>query len=61
MSAVSEERASGYCERCDQQSEHLIKFIGAENRPHYVCWSCLQREEKRKNLRVEWKRGRRAR
>jgi hypothetical protein len=24
---------------------------------HYVCWSCLYREEKRINLKGSWKRG----
>ncbi len=45
------------CERCDQESRHVIKFIGDDNQPHYVCWTCLQREEKRNNLSGSWKRS----
>jgi hypothetical protein len=53
----SEKNSSNYCERCDQESKHLIKFVGADNLPHYVCWSCLHREEKRVNLKETWRRG----
>jgi len=58
---AQEEKAPRYCERCDTESQHFIKFIGTDNQPHYVCWSCLSREEKRINLKETWKRGRRAR
>jgi hypothetical protein len=49
------------CERCEQESRHTIKSIGADNQPHYVCWSCISREENRINLKGTWKRGGRAR
>jgi hypothetical protein len=49
------------CERCEQESRHVIKSIGADNRVHYICWSCLYRQEKRVNLKESWKRGGRAR
>jgi hypothetical protein len=59
--AGAEESALHTCERCDRHSRHLIKFIGMDNRPHYVCWSCRDREEKRINLKPTWKRrGRQA-
>ena len=53
----AEESAMHSCERCDQPSRHLIKFMGADNRAHYVCWSCRNREEKRINLKPAWKRS----
>ena len=54
----AEESAMHTCERCDQPSRHLIKFIGVDNdRARYVCWSCRNREEKRVNLKPSWKRG----
>lgn len=52
----SEESAMHTCERCDQPSRHLIKLIGMDNQPHYICWSCRSREEKRINLKPHWKR-----
>ena len=58
---MPEEEKVNRCERCDQETTHLIKFVEADNSPHYVCWSCLAREEKRFNLKETWKRGRRAR
>jgi hypothetical protein len=57
--AMAEESMSR-CERCDQETERLIKFVGPDNSPHYVCWSCMAREEKKVNLKDTWKRGRRA-
>ena len=52
----AEESAMHYCEYCDMPRRHLIKFIGADNQSHYVCWSCRNREEKRINLKPTWKR-----
>ena len=57
----AEESALHTCERCDQPSRYLIQFMGTDNRSHYVCWSCRNREEKRINLKSTWKRGRRER
>jgi hypothetical protein len=54
------EESVNRCERCDQETGRLIKFVGPDNSPHYVCWSCLAREEKKVNLKGTWKRGRRA-
>jgi hypothetical protein len=54
--AGAEESAMHVCELCDQPSRHLIKFMGADNQPHYVCWSCRNREEKRINVKHGWKR-----
>ena len=48
------------CERCDEETEHLIKFVGPDNAPQYLCWSCVARAEKHFNLKETWKRGRRA-
>ncbi len=45
------------CERCDAESRHLVKSIGPDNRTRYVCWTCINREEKRVNLKQTWKRG----
>ena len=58
---VAEESSLHVCELCDQPSRHLIKFLGTDNQPHYVCWSCRNREEKRINLNPAWKRGGRQR
>lgn len=55
-----EENVSNYCEKCDRESKHLIKFVGPDNLPHYICWECLQQEEKRIIHKPEWKRMRRA-
>ena len=52
----AEESALHACEICDQPSRHLIKLIGMDNRPHYVCWSCRDREEKHINVKTTWKR-----
>jgi hypothetical protein len=57
----AEESAMHTCEVCDQPSRHLIKFMGLDNREHYVCWSCRNREEKRINLKPGWRRGGRKR
>lgn len=56
-----EESALHHCEICDQPSRHLIKFIGTDNQPRYVCWSCRNREEKHINLKPLWKRSGRQR
>lgn len=61
VEGLAEESASHTCESCDQPSRHLIKFIGTDNQPHYVCWRCRNREEKRINLKPTWKRGGRRR
>ena len=58
---MPEEEKPDRCERCDEETEHLIKFVGPDNAPRYVCWSCLAREEKGFNLKETWKRGRRSR
>ena len=50
------EESVNRCERCDQETERLIKFVGPDNSPHHVCWSCLAREEKNFNLKKTWKR-----
>lgn len=52
-----EEKTSTTCEKCEQESHHVIKSMGTDNRPHYICWSCLTREEKGVNLSQTWKRG----
>lgn len=58
---MPEEETVKRCERCDEETERLIRFVGPDNSPRYVCWSCLAREEKRFNLKGSWKRGGRAR
>lgn len=54
------EETTNRCERCDGETKGLIKFVGPDNAPQYICWSCLAREEKHVNLKETWKRGRRA-
>ena len=57
--ATTIENVPNYCERCDGESKHLIGVMSAGNSLHYICWACLEREEKRANLRPSWKRARR--
>ena len=54
------ETVAGTCEICDRQSQHLSRWLDPDNTAHYVCWSCLQRREKRVNVNRRWKRERRA-
>ncbi|OLE51210.1 MAG: hypothetical protein AUG51_24585 [Acidobacteria bacterium 13_1_20CM_3_53_8] len=56
---MTEETFVRTCERCDAESAHLVKFTNPDNTEEYICWSCLQREEKRHNLKSTWHRGRR--
>ena len=49
------------CERCDAETERLIKYVAPDNSLQYVCWSCVSREEKHVNLKASWARGGRAR
>ena len=58
---MPEEEKRNRCERCDRETERLMKFVGPDNSAEYVCNSCLVREEKRVNLRETWKRGGRTR
>jgi hypothetical protein len=51
--------ASGTCERCDQETSRLTRWLDPDSSEHFVCWSCLQRREKRVNVSRTWKRGRR--
>lgn len=44
-----------HCERCHRESRHLIRFTQG-NTPHYVCSDCLYREDKRINLKADWRR-----
>ncbi|HEX8177970.1 MAG TPA: hypothetical protein VF525_00360 [Pyrinomonadaceae bacterium] len=54
-----QEHTPPVCERCDRESQYLIKQLAADNSVHYVCWDCLRREEKRINVSSRFKRGRR--
>lgn len=47
------------CEVCERESRHLTRWLDPGGSVHHVCWSCLQRREKRVNLSGRWKRGRR--
>lgn len=49
---------SPYCERCDRETDHLISTLGPGLQPRLVCWECLDRQEKRDNLRPGWRRPR---
>jgi len=49
------------CERCDRETPHVVESIGDDNRPHYVCWDCTAREEKRFNQKPGWRRHHRTR
>ena len=49
------------CEQCDRETGHVIESIGEDNRPHFLCWECVEREEKRFNTKPGWRRARRTR
>ena len=49
------------CEQCDRETSHVIESIGADNRPHYLCWSCVERHEKRWNWKLGWRQKHRTR
>jgi hypothetical protein len=34
------------CSMCDREVEHYNMFLSPTNQKTYVCWECLQREEK---------------
>ena len=47
------------CDRCDRESRHLTNWLAPDGAVEQLCWSCLQRREKRVNLNQRWKRERR--
>jgi hypothetical protein len=49
---------AGECEKCGRKSRSLINKGTAEY-PHWICGSCLHREERRANTREKYGRGRR--
>jgi hypothetical protein len=48
------------CERCDRVTDHVIESIGPDNRPHFFCWECIERHEKRFNYKPGWRRAHRS-
>jgi ribosome-binding protein aMBF1 (putative translation factor) len=58
---MPEEETGNRCERCDRETERLMKYVGPDNSVEYVCSDCVTRKEKRVNLKETWKRGGRAR
>lgn len=57
--AAAAGEAAGVCEVCERESRHLTRWLDPNGSVHHVCWSCLQRREKRVNVSERWKRGRR--
>jgi hypothetical protein len=57
--ATAEEQTAQTCERCDRESRYLSRWLDPDGSVHYLCWSCLQRREKRVNIDRRWKRERR--
>ncbi len=49
------------CEKCDRETEHLVESIDPDSRMHYVCWECVERQEKRFNTKPGWRRRHRTR
>ena len=49
------------CERYDRETWHVVESIGADNQLHHVCWDCIERYEKRNNLKPGWRRAHRTR
>ena len=58
--APATESAPQLCERCERESRHLTRWLDPDGSVHHLCWSCLQRREKRVNLNQRWKRERRS-
>jgi hypothetical protein len=58
--ATQAEEKPNRCERCDAETERLLKYVGPDNSLRYVCWPCVTREEKNVNLKGTWKRAGRA-
>jgi ribosome-binding protein aMBF1 (putative translation factor) len=48
---------AGVCEICERESRHMTQWLDPDGSVHLVCWSCLQRREKRVNVNQRWKRG----
>jgi hypothetical protein len=55
--ALADGEAAVVCEVCDRESRHLSRWLDPDGSVHLVCWSCLQRREKRVNVNQRWKRG----
>ena len=53
------EAAPQTCDRCDRESRHLTRWLDPGGGVEQLCWSCLQRREKRVNVNQRWKRERR--
>lgn len=53
------EQAVRRCERCDRVTDHVIESVGSDNRPHFLCWECVERHEKRFNHKPGWRRAHR--
>lgn len=53
------EAAPQTCELCQRESRHLTGWLDPDGSVHHLCWSCLQRREKRVNVNQRWKRERR--
>ena len=43
------------CERCHRESANLVHFMNGGT-SHRICGDCLHREDKRINLKGEWRR-----
>ncbi|HKP35358.1 MAG TPA: hypothetical protein VJT71_00765 [Pyrinomonadaceae bacterium] len=56
---MGEQETVRRCERCDRVTNHVIESIGSDNRPHYLCWECVERHEKRFNQKPGWRRANR--
>lgn len=54
-----EEKPPLICERCDKESARMTETRDADDRVHYVCWSCLYRTDKGINVNRRWQRSRR--
>ena len=58
-STIVEEKPTIICERCDKECARMAELRGADDRVQHVCWTCLQRTEKRVNVSQRWQRSRR--
>ena len=34
------------CADCDREKDHYNVFLSASNEERYVCWECMQRDDK---------------
>jgi len=55
------DHTSRRCESCDRETDRVIEYVDANSQTHYLCWECVERQEKRFNTKPGWRRSHRPR